>query len=216
MSEKAGIPYRIQSDRLIIRCYSPSDAPLLKRSVDESLEQLKLWMPWASHEPTSLAAKVQRLRLMRSQFDLDQDYAMGAFNLTESVLIGSTGLHKRAEVGSLEIGYWVHSAYQNQGFATEMTQTLAQLAFEYHGIQRLEIRCDPDNLASAAVPRKLGFEHEATLKQRDKTPAGLIRDTMIWTLFQPNYLQAPWRNPDLQVWDVCGNPLPRPAEPDAN
>ncbi len=200
----------MQSDRLIIRCYEPVDAPLLKRSVDESLALLKIWMPWAIHEPTSLAAKVQRLRLMRSQFDLDQDYTMGAFDLGESVLIGGTGLHKRGEVGSLEIGYWVHSAYQNQGFATEITRTLAQLAFDFHGIQRLEIRCDPDNLASAAVPRKLGFEHEATLKQRDKTPAGQIRDTMIWSLFKLDFLQVPWRKDSLQVWDVCGQVIPKP------
>ncbi|MBT9547248.1 MAG: GNAT family N-acetyltransferase [Candidatus Sericytochromatia bacterium] len=216
MSDLFHIPYRIQSERLVIRCYSPADAPLLKQSVDQSLEQLKIWMPWALHEPTDLAAKVQRLRLMRSQFDLDQDYTMGAFDLTESVLIGGTGLHKRAEVGSLEIGYWVHSAYQNQGYATEITQALAQVAFEFHHVKRIEIRCDPDNLASAAVPRKLGFEHEATLKQRDTTPTGQIRDTMIWTLFQTNYLQSPWQKLDLKVWDVCGNPLPRPVMPGPN
>jgi len=216
MTEKSRIPYRIQSERLIIRCYSPSDAPLLKRSVDESLEQLKIWMPWACYEPTNLAAKVQRLRLMRSQFDLDQDYTMGAFDLTESILIGGTGLHKRGEIGSLEIGYWVHSAYQNQGYATEITRALTQVAFDYHHVKRLEIRCDPDNLASAAVPRKLGFEHEATLKQRDTTPAGQIRDTMIWSLFRPNYQQAPWRYFDLKVWDVCGDPLPRSTETDTN
>ncbi|MGE3728846.1 MAG: GNAT family N-acetyltransferase [Candidatus Sericytochromatia bacterium] len=212
MAENKTIPYRIQSERLIIRCYHPSDAPLLKRSVDESLEQLKIWMPWAIHEPTSLAAKVQRLRLMRGQFDLDQDYTMGAFDLAESVLIAGTGLHKRGEVGALEIGYWVHSAYQNQGYATEMSRALAQVAFEYHGIHRLEIRCDPNNLASAAVPRKLGFEHEATLKQRDKTTSGQIRDTMVWSLFKQNYLQAPWRETPLQVWDGADQILPRPSQ----
>lgn len=212
MTETKAIPYRIQTERLIIRCYSPADAPLLKRSVDESLEQLKIWMPWALYEPTPLAAKVQRLRLMRGQFDLDQDYTMGAFDLKESILIGGTGLHKRAGTGSLEIGYWIHSGHQNQGYATEISRALTQVAFDYHGVQRLEIRCDPANLASAAVPRKLGFEHEATLKQRDTTPAGEIRDTMIWTLFKADYLQAPWRNPDLQVWDVCGERLPNSTQ----
>lgn len=198
------IPYRIQSKRLIIRCYSPNDATMLKQSVDASLEQLKHWMPWAQGEPTSLAAKIQFLRECRGKFDLDQDYTMGAFDLSERVLIGATGLHKRTGKAALEIGYWVNTAYQNQGYATEITQALAQVAFQFHGVHRLEIRCDPQNVASAAVPRKLGFEHEATLKQRDKTPLGEPRDTMIWTLFRENYACLPWRNQPITVWDVSG------------
>mgnify|MGYP006158626091 CR=1 FL=1 len=33
-------------------------------------------------------------------------------------------------------------------------------------IDRVEIHCDPANVRSASVPRKLGFRHEATLHRR--------------------------------------------------
>jgi hypothetical protein len=32
--------YRIQTRRLVVRCYNPSDAPLLAESVTESIEHL--------------------------------------------------------------------------------------------------------------------------------------------------------------------------------
>ena len=48
-------PYRIETDRLTIRCWEPRDAPLLKQAVDASLDHLRPWMPWARDEPTPLA-----------------------------------------------------------------------------------------------------------------------------------------------------------------
>ena len=85
--------YRIETERLVVRCYSPKDAPLLKASIDESLEHLRLWMPWAHDEPESLEKKTARLRKYRGQFDLGIDYTFGIFNEEEDTLIGSTGLH---------------------------------------------------------------------------------------------------------------------------
>ena len=45
--------YRIETERLVVRCYQPSDAKLLAESVTENIEHLKTFMPWAHDEPTS-------------------------------------------------------------------------------------------------------------------------------------------------------------------
>ena len=55
-------PYRIETDRLVIRCYDPKDAFLVKESVDESIEHLRPWLPWAQHEPTDIEAQIDLLR----------------------------------------------------------------------------------------------------------------------------------------------------------
>lgn len=39
------VPYRIETARLVIRCYDRADAPLLKAAVDASVEHLRPWMP---------------------------------------------------------------------------------------------------------------------------------------------------------------------------
>src|SRR5439155_22043403 len=63
-------PYRIETERLVIRCWEPQDAPLLKEAIDSSLDHLRPWMPWAREEPQSLAQKVELLRHFRGRFDL--------------------------------------------------------------------------------------------------------------------------------------------------
>jgi|688.fasta_scaffold1724391_2 hypothetical protein len=35
--------YRIETERLVLRCYQPSDTPVLKKSLDDSLPEL---LPW--------------------------------------------------------------------------------------------------------------------------------------------------------------------------
>ena len=102
--------YKIETERLIIRCYEPKDAKLLKQSIDESLEHLIPWMPWAKNEPESLANKMGRLRKCRGQFDLGLDYTFGIFSKDEKKLIGSTGfirgwviMQEKLAIGSMQI-----------------------------------------------------------------------------------------------------------------
>ena len=62
--------YRIETERLVIRCYQPQDAALLKAAIDESLDHLRPWMPWAVHEPESVKAKLGRMRKYRGSLTL--------------------------------------------------------------------------------------------------------------------------------------------------
>ena len=55
-------PYRIVTERLVLRCYDPTDAPLLKAAIDGSLEHLRAWMPWAYDDPVPLGQMAERLR----------------------------------------------------------------------------------------------------------------------------------------------------------
>ena len=52
-------PYRIVTERLVVRCYDPRDAPLVKEAIDSSLDELRAWMPWAHDEPKPLDEKVE-------------------------------------------------------------------------------------------------------------------------------------------------------------
>jgi RimJ/RimL family protein N-acetyltransferase len=53
-----GPAYRIHTQRLVLRCWHPTDAPLLKAAIDASLEHLRPWLPWAQYEPTDLHRKI--------------------------------------------------------------------------------------------------------------------------------------------------------------
>jgi RimJ/RimL family protein N-acetyltransferase len=172
---------RIATARLLLRCWDPADAPLLKDAIDESLSELREWLPWAT-EPSTVDVVAQRLAQFRDDFRAGRDWLYGLFPPDEKRVIGGLGLHPRQGPGVLEIGYWLRTDVTDQGFATEAAAALVRLAFQEHDIERVEIRCDPRNVRSAAIPRRLGFEHRTTLHADTVTPTGAPRDTMVWTL----------------------------------
>ena len=198
--------YRIETKRLVIRCYNPSDAKLLEQSVLESVEHLKPWMPWAHNEPVSIESRTKAVQSFRGKFDLGENYIYGIFNADETRLLGGTGLHPRIGDNELEIGYWIHKDFINKGFVTESTAALTKVAFEICHVHRMEIHCDPGNLASAAVPRKLGYVHEGTLRQ--KTPfLDRWSDSMVWGLLESEYPNSPSAKAEVKVFGASGNRL---------
>jgi len=198
--------YRIETDRLIVRCYQPSDAQLLADSIAENVEHLKPWMPWVHAEPEPFEEKQKRMLHFRGMFDLQQDYIYGIFNKEETILLGGTGLHTRLGADELEIGYWIHKDHINQGLTTESTAALVKVAFEIIQIHRIEIHCDPANLASASIPRKLGFTNEGTL--RAKTPfLDRWSDKMIWGLLKDEYSNSPALKAQFKVFGANGTRL---------
>jgi len=199
-----GPAYRIHTRRLVLRCWDPVDAPLLKAAIDASLDHLRPWMPWAHNEPEDIQKKIERLRSFRGQFDLGQDFVYAIFNRDETQVLGGSGLHTRVGESAREIGYWIHGDHINQGLATEAAAALTRAAFEIDSVNRLDIHCDPRNTRSAAVPRKLGYTHEATLRNRTPFRDGEFVDTMIWTLFADEYPSSPAASTEIEAFDVIG------------
>jgi RimJ/RimL family protein N-acetyltransferase len=195
-------PYRIVTERLVVRCWEPRDAPLLKEAIDSSLDELRPWMPWAADEPKSLEEKVALLRAFRGNFDLGNDFVYGLFGGDEAEVVGGSGLHTRLGADAFEIGYWIRSSRVGQGLATESTAALTRVGFELCGVDRIEIHCDPKNERSRAIPRKLGFAEEATLRRRLQHPEP--RDVVIHSLFRDCFGASPAATAQLEAYDVLG------------
>jgi RimJ/RimL family protein N-acetyltransferase len=172
----------------------------------ESVDHLKPWMPWAHEEPKTLEERVALLRTFRGKFDLGEDFVYGIFNIDESQVLGGTGLHTRRGEGVREIGYWIHSAQINRGFATESTAALVKVAFDLHQVRRVEIRCDPGNTASSAIPRKLGFSFEGVLRN-ETVFLGAARDTQVWSLIDADYEASSSSMVKVAVFDAMGRTL---------
>jgi RimJ/RimL family protein N-acetyltransferase len=196
--------YRIETERLVIRCWEPRDAPLLNASIHASWDHLGTWMPWARGDRPSLESTTAIIRRWRGEFDLDQDYVYTIFDADESIALGSTGLHTRRGNDVREIGYWVHVEHISQGYATESSAALTRIAFEINAMRRLEIHCLSDNVRSAAIPRKLGYTHEATRREYLYMHDKDYRDGMIWTMLASEYPGSPASQFSLTAYDVMG------------
>ena len=199
-------PYRIETERLVIRCPHPEDAEMAQEAILKNLDHLRPWLPWTDQEPQSLNQRIDLLRGFRSKFDAGEDFVYGIFNPRENQMLGSTGLHTRQGPGIFEIGYWIHADYLQRGLATESTSALIKAAFEITDCRRVEICCDPGKLVSAGIPRKLGFQEEGILRHRDLF-RGKPRDTQVWGLLAGEYPDSPASKLNIKAYDVLGKML---------
>jgi RimJ/RimL family protein N-acetyltransferase len=202
-----GPAYRIETERLVIRCWNPGDVYLLREAIEASVDHLLPWISWAADEPRELQERLELLRSNRSKFDRNEEFVYGIFDSEEKRVMGGTGLHTRIGPGGLEIGYWIRKDAVHQGLATETAAALTQVAFEVESVNRVEIHCDPQNVASAAVPRRLGFTEEAILRQRATDAQGRWRDTQLWTLLRENYPSTPAASAKIEVYDMIGRKI---------
>lgn len=199
-----GPAYSIATERLVVRCYAIEDHAAVTAAVTANVAHLRPWMPWVKDEPLSEDARIARLRRFRGLFDLEQDFVYGLFDRASGAFLGGAGLHPRIGPEALEIGYWIDRAHEGRGLVTEAAGALTRVALEIHGVRRVEIRCDPENARSAAVPRRLGFTHDATLRRDQRTPDGAERGTMIWTLFADELAESAAARIEYLARDVLG------------
>jgi RimJ/RimL family protein N-acetyltransferase len=176
------LPSTLETGRLSLRAWDPSQTVAMKTAIDANLEHLRPWMPWAMNEPSPLGAIETRLIKFAADFVTGPDWGYAIFQRGADAMIGAIGLHARIGPRALEIGYWIDGRLTRRGFATEAADVVTRMVLALPDVERVEIRCDPANVASAAVPRRLGFRYVTVLEKNATTPTGEPRDTMVWEM----------------------------------
>jgi RimJ/RimL family protein N-acetyltransferase len=171
--------------RLLIRCWVPVDAPALKAAIDGSLAELKRWMSWARSEPSELPVIEERLGRFQAEFEAGTNWACGIFLPATGEVLGGVSLIPRIGPGALELGYWLRNDCTGRGYATEAAAALSRVGLAKPGIERIEIRCDPENRASYAVAERLGYRLLRTSLEPVPYSDGEVAPTMVWTLSRP-------------------------------
>jgi RimJ/RimL family protein N-acetyltransferase len=202
-----GPAYRIETERLVLRCYEPRDAAALKAAIDSSLDHLRPFIPWARDEPQTLDQKVTLLRGFRAKFDGGEDRIFGVFDAGERELLGGCGLHCRAGEGGRDLGYWIAAQHARRGYATEASRAVVRAAFEIDGLERVELHCEPENAASRALAAKLGFHHDGTLRAKLPSGSGPFRDCMVWSMLRAEYPSSPCATAAIRAFDAIGRAI---------
>ena len=172
-------PETVLADGVILRRVTAEDAAAVARAVRVSLAHLRPWMAWAGDDaPSEPIQRAQLLEAARS-WDDGREYRYAVLDPEGGELLGLCSLHRRIGPGGLEIGYWVHVDHVGRGVATAAARALTELALALPDIDRVEIRCDEANRASAAIPRKLGYRLDRVDDKEVGAPGESGRN-MVW------------------------------------
>lgn len=178
-------PDSFDTERLTIRAPREGDAPEIIRAVIESLNELRPWMPWAKEVPTVQDSEV-RIRKAIAKWITREDLLMHLYLKGSDTWVGGSGLHRIDwEARRFEVGYWVRTRFAGQGYASEAVNGITDFAFTHLHANRVEIRCDAQNVRSAAVAKRCGFMLEGVLRHDALGVDGDVRDTMVFSKISP-------------------------------
>lgn len=173
------VPHRIETDRLVIRRYTPADAPALTTVITRNADHLRRYMEWITSEPLSLDGRRRFIDRTLAEFDAGEDYTLGIFD-RDGQYLGGTGYHVRYDPRRLAIGYWIDAAHQGQGLVTELAAALTHVALELTGTSIVDIAHAPSNWRSAAVPERLGFMRQDQSTHQCFDDGHMVDDVMWW------------------------------------
>ncbi len=131
--------------------------------IDGDREHLRTWLPWVDQSRTSEYTR-QFIRGALEQFAHSQ--GLSAAIWAQGQVAGGIGLQNcNWQNKNIEMGYWLSSRFEGQGIATDACRALLDYAFDEWRLHRVEIRCATENTRSAAIPKRLGFTQEGTLRE---------------------------------------------------
>jgi hypothetical protein len=148
------------------------------------------------------------LRGFRGQFDKDEDFIYAIFDREESRVLGGTGLHTRIGEHAREIGYWIRADAEGNGYVTEAVAALTRVGFELEGLDRIEIRVEPENVRSRRIPEpprlRGGGDPPGAHPQRAERAARCHR---LLALQRPRIPSHPRRKPSSRRSNAAGGKL---------
>ena len=172
-----------ETNRLIFRRYSPSDAEALSACANFP----QIWRCLSDRFPSPYTVEAAAAFLARNNIVLDPHYpTKGAIMLKpntvdnpspEPVMIGGFGLHPEDDIlyRTWTIGYFFTPSAWGKGLGTEAIGALVRWAFAtWPGLQRIDGTVYASNPASVRVLEKSGFVREGVKRQAAEKDGKLV------------------------------------------
>jgi len=134
--------------------------------VEANRERLRRWLPWPDANRSVLDSRAFILR-MRAQARAGSAQSFGLW--WKERLVGVVAFVWIDPANhSAGIGYWLAQEAEGQGLMTAAVSALLRHGFRTLQLNRIEIRAGVRNLRSRAIPKRLGFRHEGTLRKVER------------------------------------------------
>jgi ribosomal-protein-serine acetyltransferase len=172
------------SGKALLRPLDEADADELHALIEENRPLLSRWLSWAAGQTPE--DTIEFLRRTRAQLE-GNDGFQAAIVVDDSIagVIGYRSVDWPQR--STSLGYWLGERHQGKGTMTEAARALVDHAISVWDLNRVEIRAAVDNAASRAIPERLGFREEGTLREAEFAD-GRYQDLAVYSI-----LAAEWR-----------------------
>lgn len=176
--------FAITTQRLVLREFTTDDCAAVQRYAND--EAVVRFMPWGPNSEAETEAFLERAIGCQTETPRVV-YEVAVTQRDTGELIGGCGLRlTRREEGEGEIGYVLRRDCWGQGFMAEAVQGMCAFVFDALALHRLTAITDPQNIASARVLEKCGFQLEGCLRDH-MVVKGERRSSLVYGLLAPEW-----------------------------
>jgi ribosomal-protein-serine acetyltransferase len=158
--------FRLQVDEHIeLRLMVPADAAELFAVTDANRAHLRRWLPWLDTVKSS-GDSAAFIQATLRQFSDRVGYTAAIVH--DRAIVGVVGHHRISWANrATSLGYWLAAGHEGRGIMTAACRAVVRHAFAEYELNRIEIRCAVGNERSRAIPERLGFRSEGTLREAE-------------------------------------------------
>lgn len=157
----------LETNRLMFRRYTMDDLVFVEQLVTN--EHVMKYI--GNGVVKDRAYAIQLIERMMEQYDNFDDYGLHVLVHKETgQRIGHAGLVAQIidDAFEIELGYWIHSDFWQQGYATEATRALKQYAEQELELERYVSAIQVGNVASQKVALQNGLKLEKQIEMEGK------------------------------------------------
>ena len=175
------------SPELQIRQIEDRDAAALFHMTERNRAHFRAWLPWVDHTK-SIEDTRTFITGAIAQFQSNRGPNCAIWHGRE--IVGSLGCHPIDWANrSCSIGYCLDERHLGKGIVSQCCAALVDYLFREMKLHRVVIQCGTGNHRSCAIPKRLGFTCEGTLREAEWVNDRWV-DLLVWSM-----LAQDWRAP---------------------
>ena len=177
----------IVSETIVLRLIMPLDAEDIFNTIDSQRSYLGEWLPFVASTRSISDTENYINHMLNDAYNTDSVFTIRYKNKFAGI-IGYKSIDELNH--KLEIGYWLSETYQRKGIMTLSVARLCAYAYTKMDINRIQIKCACENIASKKIPQRLHFKMEGIERQGELLSSGSYTDIETYSLLKSEYYDS--------------------------
>lgn len=174
---------RLQTERFLLRAMEERDCNDIMDLY--SLEEVVRYTPLEPFQ--SIQDVIREWNWHHSIFAEQSGLRWVIEDTSSAKVIGTCGyLQYEKAHRRIELGYDLSPQYWRRGVMTEVAQCVLSFGFRELGVNRVEAKIEPENIASERLLLRLGFQKEGMMRQQE-FEKGRYVDISVFSLLRSEY-----------------------------
>jgi [ribosomal protein S5]-alanine N-acetyltransferase len=183
------LPKRFETERLYLRCFQQTDAPMYYRISQKNRDHLKRYE--AGNSLMSINSEADAAVVIKGFIDhweIGSRFYLAVFKKDSDEFVAQIyiGTSNRL-LPEFELGYIVNSEHEGNGYVTEAAKASIEFIFKYLKAHRIRLECDDTNQRSRKVAERCGFILEGHSREDKKNSDGTITGTLFFGLLKSEF-----------------------------